>query len=51
MSVRWTVERDNSRLKNLGQMRRNSGSSAPIAWLAQAASLIISVKLVKWSKR
>ena len=50
---RWSVKRTNSWLSNFGQLRRNTDrfSAHRLAQFALAVSLIITVKLVKWSKR
>ena len=51
--MRWPVERTNSWLSNFGQLRRNTDRfrRPPPRELALAVALIITVKLVKWSKR
>jgi transposase len=51
--LRWPVERTNSWLSNFGQMRRNTDrfTTHRLAQFALAVALIITVKLVKWSKR
>jgi len=53
MGLRWPVERTNSWLSNFGQMRRNTDrfTAHRLAQFALAVALIITVKLVKWSKR
>ena len=53
MGLRWPVERTNSWLSNFGQMRRNTDrfTTHRLAQFALAVALIITVKLVKWSKR
>jgi transposase len=53
MGLRWPVERTNSWLSNFGQLRRNTDrfSAHRLAQFALAVALIITVKLVKWSKR
>jgi transposase len=53
MGLRWPVERTNSWLSNFGQLRRNTDrfSIHRLAQFALAVALIITVKLVKWSKR
>lgn len=53
MGLRWPVERTNSWLSNFGQLRRNTDrfSVHRLAQFALAVALIITVKLVKWSKR
>ncbi len=53
MGLRWPVERTNSWLSNFGQMRRNTDrfTDHRLAQFALAVALIITVKLVKWSKR
>jgi hypothetical protein len=53
MGLRWPVERTNSWLSNFGQLRRNTDrfSSHRLAQLALAVVLIITVKLIKWSRR
>jgi transposase len=53
MGLRWPVERTNSWLSDFGQLRRNTDrfSGHRVAQLALAVALIITVKLVKWSKR
>jgi transposase len=51
--MRWPVERTNSWLSNFGQLRRNTDRfiAHRLAQLALAVALIITVKLLKWSKR
>jgi transposase len=53
MGLRWPVERTNSWLSNFGQLRRNTDRfiAHRLAQFALAVALIITVKLVKWSKR
>ena len=53
LGMRWPVERTNSWLSNFGQLRRNTDRfiSHRLAQFALAVALIITVKLVKWSKR
>lgn len=53
MGLRWPVERTNSWLSNFGQLRRNTDRFTihRLAQFALAVALIITVKLVKWSKR
>ena len=53
MGLRWPVERTNSWLRNFGQLRRNTDrfSAHRLAQFALAVALIITVKLVKWSRR
>ncbi len=53
MGLRWPVERTNSWLSNFGQLRRNTDrfNAHRLAQFALAVALIITVKLVKWSKR
>ena len=53
MGLRWPVERTNSWLSNFGQLRRNTDrfTAHRLAQFALAVALIITVKLVKWSKR
>jgi transposase len=53
MGLRCPVERTNSWLSNLGQLRRNTNrfSAHRLAQFALAVALIITVKLVKWAKR
>jgi transposase len=53
MGLRWPVERTNSWLSNFGQMRRNTDrfTAHRLAQFALAVALIITVKLVKWSRR
>ena len=53
MGLRWPVERTNSWLSNFGQMRRNTDRfiAHRLAQFALAVAMIITVKLVKWSKR
>ena len=53
MGLRWPVERTNSWLSNFGQLRRNTDRFTVhrLAQFALAVALIITVKLVKWSKR
>jgi transposase len=53
MGLRWPVERTNSWLSNFGQMRRNTDrfTAHRLAQFALTVALIITVKLVKWSKR
>ena len=52
MGLRWPVERTNSWLSNFGQLRRNTDrfNAHRLAQFALAVALIITVKLVKWSK-
>jgi transposase len=53
LGMRWPVERTNSWLSNFGQLRRNTDRfiAHRLAQFALAVALIITVKLVKWSKR
>ena len=53
VGLRWPVERTNSWLSNFGQLRRNTDrfTAHRLAQFALAVALIITVKLVKWSKR
>jgi transposase len=53
MGLRWPVERTNSWLSNFGQLRRNTDrfTAHRLAQFALAVVVIITVKLVKWSKR
>ena len=53
VGLRWPVERTNSWLSNFGQLRRNPDrfTAHRLAQFALAVALIITVKLVKWSKR
>ena len=53
MGLRWPVERTNSWLSNFGQLRRNTDrfNAHALAQFALAVALIITVKLVKWTKR
>jgi transposase len=53
MGLRWPVERTNSWLSNFGQLRRNTDRFTihRLAQFALAVALIITVTLVKWSKR
>jgi transposase len=53
LGMRWPVERTNSWLSNFGQLRRNTDRfiSHRLAQFSLAVALIITIKLVKWSKR
>ena len=53
LGQRWPVERTNSWFSNYGQLRRNTDRFIihRLAQLALAITLLITVKLVKWSKR
>ena len=53
LGLRWPVERTNSWFSNFGQLRRNTDryTCHRDSALSLAATLIITVKLVKWAER
>jgi len=53
LGMRWPVERTNSWLSNLGQLRRNTDRfiHQRLAQFAPAVAAILTVKLIKWADR
>ncbi|NQV05260.1 IS5 family transposase [bacterium] len=53
LGMRWAIERTNSWLSNLGQLRRNTDRSIihRLAQLALAITLLITAKLIDWRNK
>jgi transposase len=53
LGLRWAVERTNSWFSNFGQLRRNTDRRTihRLAQIALAVALIITIKLIDWSRR